>query len=90
MCLFCRGVDSHEELQDLDPLPFPELVVRLVMLYKHVQEHPVTDHIPEEELIGKVDPDLVETLCKYLYFADQAYDCGTEENLKKVLDEHGR
>ena len=85
-----RGVDSHEELHDLEPLPFPELVIRLVLLYKHLQENPVTDELPKEEITGKVTPDDVETLCKYLYFADQSYDCGTEENLKEVLDEHGK
>ena len=83
-------MDSHEELHDLDPLPFPELVMRLVLLYKHLQENPATDEIPKEEIIGTVTPDNVEVLCKYLYFADQAYDCGTEGNLKEVLDEHGR
>lgn len=83
------GIDSHEELQDLDPLPFPELVIRLVLLYKHLQEHPVTDELPKEEITGQVTSEDVETLCKYLYFADQSYDCGTEGNLKEVLDEHG-
>lgn len=85
----CRGVDSHEELQDVDPLPFTELVIRPVMLYKHIQEHPVTDSISEEDIVGIVNPEMVEPLCNYLFFADQAHDCGTEENLKTVLDEHG-
>lgn len=82
-------MDSHEELHDLEPLPFPELVTRLVLLYKHLQEHPATDEISKEDILGEVTTDIVETLCKYLYFADQAYDCGTEENLKEVLDKHG-
>lgn len=50
----------------------------------------MTDELPKEEITGKVTPEDVETLCKYLYFADQSYDCGTEGNLKKVLDEHGK
>lgn len=84
-----RGVDSHEELQDLEPLPFPDLVTRLVVLYKHVQENPISDELSKEDITGEVTPDDVETLCKYLYFADQSYDCGTEGNLKTILEEHG-
>jgi len=54
-----------------------------------VQDNPVTDRIPQEDITDRVTPEVVETLCQYLYFADQAYDCGTENNLKKLLEEHG-
>ncbi len=50
----------------------------------------MTDSIPEEDITDRVTPETVETLCQYLYFADQSYDCGTEHNLKKLLEEHGQ
>lgn len=85
----CRGKASHEELQGLDPLPVHELIIRLTLLYKHVQEHPATDNLSERDIEGPVSPETVEILCQYLYFADQAYDCGTEANLRDVLAEKG-
>jgi len=49
----------------------------------------VTDRIPQEDITDGVTPEVVETLCQYLNLADQAYDCGTKNNLKKLLEEHG-
>lgn len=69
--------------------PLPELLVRLVLLYRHVQEHPVADELPAGDIEGPVSAGDVNELCKYLYFADQAYDCGSEGNLKDALDEQG-
>lgn len=70
-------------------MPLSDLIVRLILLYKHVQENPVADSLSSDDVQDTVTPDAVETLCKYLYFADQAYDCGTESNLKGALSEHG-
>ena len=33
----------------------------------------------------KLDPGQVDMLARLLYFADQAYDCGTEANLQRLL-----
>jgi len=49
----------------------------------------VTDRIPQEDITESVTPEVVESLCQYLYFADQSYDCGTENNLKRLLEDHG-
>ena len=87
--LVCRGVDGHEELTGLEPIPVHELAMRLMLLYKHRQEHPAVDSITEEDVLGPVSPETVELLCRYLYYADQAYDCGTEDSLKQLLSEDG-
>ena len=50
----------------------------------------MTDCIAQEDITDAVTPEVVETLCLYLYFADQSYDCGTENNLKELLEEHGQ
>ena len=84
-----RGGDAHEELRGLKSLPLSELLVRLIFLYRHLQENPVSDLLDASEIVGEVTTDQVETLCHYLYLADQAYDCGTEDNLKTVLEEEG-
>ena len=34
---------------------------------------------------GKLDPGQIDMLARLLYFADQAYDCGTEANLQRLL-----
>ena len=73
----------------METLPLPDLLVRLLFLYRHLQENPVFDKLGEEDVQGEVTTSQIETLCRYLYFADQAYDCGTEDNLKALLEEQG-
>lgn len=83
-------MDSHEELKDLEPLPLHELIVRLTLLYKHIKAHPYKDTIASGDLLGEVATHQVDELCKYLYLADQSYDCGTEANLRDALGELGK
>ena len=85
----CSGAEAMPELQGFEPLPVHELAVRLCFMYQHRQEHPVVDSLAQEDILGLVDPESVDLLCKYLYFADQAYDCGTEANLKRLLGDYG-
>lgn len=89
MLLHCRGGDAHDELKGLEPPPVGELLVRLLFLYRHAQQHPVHDKLDADDLLGEVPPDLIGRLCQYLFYADQAYDCGTEDNLKALLEEDG-
>ena len=38
----------------------------------------------------QVSPDLIDKLAFYLWFAEYAYEAGTEPNLKKVLNSRGK
>ena len=65
--------DDFPELQGLDPLPIPELAVRICYLYDYTQRHPIVDSIPANEKRGEVTPDLLQTLPQYLFLADQVW-----------------
>ncbi|DBA89266.1 hypothetical protein WJX77_010917 [Trebouxia sp. C0004] len=77
-----KSKDHMPALSKLEPLPTHELAIRLFYLYDHFRREPVVDEFPGGK---QADPDLVDKLAYYLWFAEYAYEAGTEPNLKKVL-----
>ncbi|KAL3160591.1 hypothetical protein ABBQ32_010523 [Trebouxia sp. C0010 RCD-2024] len=77
-----KSKDHMPALRRLDPLPTHELAIRLFYLYDHFRREPVVDSFPDGT---QADSALVDKLAYYLWFAEYAYEAGTEPNLKKVL-----
>lgn len=81
-----KGKEHLPALSKIDPLPTHELAVRLFYLYDHFRRNPVVDNFPSGK---QVATDLVDKLAYYLWFAEYAYEAGTEPNLKEVLTTRG-
>ena len=73
------------------PVLLSQLVFSIVMQLCHILSKPsnTTPFLPGSCCFVQVATDLVDKLAYYLWFAEYAYEAGTEPNLKEVLTTRG-